>query len=245
MYKLIAIVILTLVIVASLIMGGIFFYLKFIKSPGGETTSIATVEAIQKIAQLATVEYHISEFVHQKKRKEWYEWLEASFFVFVKGKVRGSVDLKQTSIDIDHENKIVTIKFKKGAIKVHDPEIPPKDGITLITCSDPNIFHKINDKDWENAQKAAIANLKKIAEDDQIKKKTAAEAKLVLRNFLQALDYDSHIEFEDKSLEAAVSGIFFANQRLRKLPVASVPDPYPYDNWRGGNRFRVALQENG
>ena len=218
MNKLIISIVLIVVIIAVLVIGGAIIWTKFIRHEG-KITSIVSVESIKKIAQLATVEYNISQFHHETKKREWYEWLDASFFVIVKAKVTGSVDLKKTTIDIDHENKIVKIKFLMDAIMIHDPEIG-EDGITLIKCSDPNIFHPINEADWQKAQNAAIANIKKTVLEDGIKTKTAVEAKIVLTNFLTALGYDAQIEFEDKSIQAAVGGIFF-NQSTSQQTTAN------------------------
>ena len=189
--------IIVLVVVVAIVAGGFVYLLT--RDSGGKTDIIVNVEDIKRIAQLATVEYHISTYLFREKGKKIYEWLSAKFFVFVKGKVKGSVDLDQAVIEVspDPKNRMVKITFKKGAVLVSDPEIAPED-IKIITCANPNIFHKISDADRNRAVKDVIALLKKTAIDDGIMNKTKAQAKLVLATFLQPLGYASQIEFEDK-----------------------------------------------
>lgn len=188
--------IIALVVVVAIVAGG-FVYL--LTRDSGKTDVVVNVENIKNIAQLATVEYHISTYLFREKGKKIYEWLSAKFFVFVKGKVKGSVDLDQAVIEVspDPKNRMVKITFKKGAVLVSDPEIAPED-IKLITCANPNIFHKISDADRNKAVKDVIALLKKTAIDDGIMNKTKAQAKLILTTFLQPLGYAAQIEFEDK-----------------------------------------------
>ena len=195
MSKLVGIVV--LVVVVAIAAGGFVYLLT--RDSGGKTDVVVNVDKIKKIAQLATVEYHISTHLFRQKGKAIYEWLSAKFFVFVKGKVKGSVDLDQAVIEVspDPKNRMVKITFKKGAVLVSDPEIAPED-IKIITCANPNIFHKISDADRNRAVKDVIALLKKTAIDDGIMNKTKAQTKLVLATFLQPLGYASQIEFEDK-----------------------------------------------
>lgn len=69
--------------------------------------------------------------------------------------------------------------------------------------TDPDVFHKISDEEGNEEMKNAIALLKKMAIDDEIKNKAATEVKRLWPAFLQSLGYGSQIEFEDKSLEIA------------------------------------------
>lgn len=194
MYKWITIAL--AVVLAALIGGGAVYWLTR-PGGGGATTAVVSVDAIKQVAQLATVEYYVSQQLYKQKDKSWYEWLQASFIAYVKGIVKGSVDLKETDVTIDHDNRKVRIKFHKGAVLVSNPEIGPND-IGMITCSDPNILHPINDDDRNKAQNELIATLRNTALRDGIETKTADEAKLVLSNFLQALGYASEISFEDE-----------------------------------------------
>ncbi len=189
--------IIVLVVVVAIAAGGFVYLLT--RDSGGKTDIIVNVEDIKRIAQLATVEYHISVYVHEEKERAKYEWLKAEYFVFMKGKVTGAVDLKQAVIEVspDSKNRMVKITFKKGAVLVKDPELG-EDAIKPFKCTDPNIFHKISAADWEKAVEHARAKLKQTAIDDGIMNKTADEARAVLTTFLQSLGYASQIEFEDK-----------------------------------------------
>jgi len=195
MKKLIGIIV--LVVVVAIAAGGFVYLLT--RDSGGKTDIMVNVGDIKKIAQLATVEYHISAYLFEEKHRKIYEWLSTKYMAFVSGKVKGSVDLNQALIEVspDPKNRMVKITFRKGAVLVSDPEIAPEN-IKMITCADPNIFHKISDADRTKAVSDVIAHLKQAAIEDGIMNKTAAEAKEVLTTFLQSLGYASQIEFEDK-----------------------------------------------
>jgi hypothetical protein len=189
--------IIVLVVVVAIAAGGLVYLLT--RDSGGKTDIIVNVEDIKKIAQLATIEYHLSVFVHEEKERAKYEWLKADYYVFMVGKVTGAVDLNQAKIEVSHDpkNRMVKITFKKGAVLVKDPELG-EHAITMVKCADPNVFHKISAADWQKATEDARVKLKQTAIDDGIMNKTADEAKVVLTTFLQSLGYASQIEFEDK-----------------------------------------------
>jgi len=166
------------------------------RDKGGKTDVILAIDDIKEIAQLATVEYHISTFLDRKKRRQWYEWLDARYIVFLKGVVKGSVDLNLADVQLPAAGtKTVSIKFKKGAVIVSNPEIG-RDDIRFITVSDPNVINRISDADRNRAQGDAIAALKKAATDAGIVEKTAREAQILLTKFLGGLGYTAKIEFE-------------------------------------------------
>jgi hypothetical protein len=182
--------------VVAIVAGGAVFLLK--GGGGGKTDVRVTVDSIKNIAELATVEYHISSYLFRAKKKAWYEWKNAKYLVFVRGTVKGSVDLDQAAIDVspDPKNRMVKITFKKGAVRVSDPEIGKGD-VTFQSVSNPNVFHRITEKDYEGAQNDLIGIIKEQAIKDGIRNKTAAQARLVLTTFLQSLGYNAKIEFEE------------------------------------------------
>ncbi len=181
-----------MVVAAVLIgVGGMYAYGNLVD--GGSQTRV-TVNSIKKIAELATIEYTMSVIKEQTKKKKFLEWKTARFLVLVTGKVKGSVDLNMADVKIDKENRKVSINFKKGAVKVSYPEIAPND-IKIITVDDPNIFHKINDKDRNKGTAAAIAVLRETAMNKGIVGQTKNQARQVIENFLAALGYKSVIKF--------------------------------------------------
>lgn len=166
------------------------------RARGDRTDVIVGIDDIKAVAQLVTVEYHISTFLQRKKGRAWYEWVNSEFIVFLKGVVKGSVDLKLADMNVSGtDGKTVTIKFKKDAVLVSNPEIPP-DGIRFTTVKDPNVFHPITDADRNKAQSDAIKALKEEAIKGGIIEKTALEAKVLLTGFLKQFGYTATIEFE-------------------------------------------------
>lgn len=182
----------TVFIAAVLIGIGAMYAYSNMADMGSQTR--VTVNSIKKIAELATIEYTMSVIREQTKKKKFMEWKDAKFLVLVTGKIKGSVDLNMADVKIDKENKKVKISFRKGAVKISNPEIGPKD-IKIITVDDPNIFHKLNDKDRNKGQAAAIALLRQTALNKGIVNQTKNQAKAVIENFLAALGYQGVITF--------------------------------------------------
>jgi len=181
-----------MVLIAALIgVGGMYAYGKL---ANGGSQSRVTVNSIKKIAELATIEYTMSVIEEQTKKKKFLEWKTARFLVLVTGKVKGSVDLNMADVNIDKQNRKVSITFKTDAVKVSYPEIAPED-IKIITVDDPNIFHKINDKDRNKGTAAAISLLRETAMRKGIVAQTKNQARQVIENFLAALGYQSVIKF--------------------------------------------------
>ena len=193
------------ILLAVLVGGGVLVWQKFFAS-GSESTAYTSIQAIKMIAQLATVEYDLEHFHFEKAEPHWYEWLDTKYFVVLTVKVIGAVDLDNSDIIIDEENKSVQIKFRRNAIIIHDPEISP-DNIKLFTCSDPNVFHKIKAEDWEKAENAALAEINDAVLKSGIKVRTAMEAKHILTSFVSSLGYEAKIEFEDEAIDSLIQEV--------------------------------------
>jgi hypothetical protein len=194
MWKYISITVLVVLIIAGAI-------LTIMRNDDGKTDVTVTVEGIKDIAQLATVEYTISEVVKVTLPKEGYEWQNAQFLVILTGKVSGNIDLDKVKVDITKENDktIAILDFEKGAILIKNPQVSPDD-LKIITISDPNIFNKIDDDDRNQAFNCASSQMLRAAEDQGIRRKTADEAQIVLTRFLQEMGVEVKITFVEEDL---------------------------------------------
>ena len=189
-------------LVVAIVVGALVFF--FARGGDGSKTFV-TVEQITKIAELATINYHMSVTRYHKRPPVGLEWLPAKLFVTVKGDIKGSVNMKMAKITLpkEGEEKIVKIFFPKDSVIISNPQIGPQD-VTFLTCANPNPFHPLKDRDFTAAQNEAISDMIKTANDDGIKLKTAREAKEVLVNFLAALGHRVDVTFEEKELNAAL-----------------------------------------
>jgi hypothetical protein len=194
MYKLVVALIVLIIIGSGAGFGGILIWKNYLNE-GTETTTLVSVQEIKKISELATVEYHLSAYEKRRDfgKSDLLKVIPRDYFVLVKGKVIGGVNLEYAVIDIDHEKKHVDIKFKKGAIKIHSPEIAAGD-IELKSCKD-NIFDPIKEANWQAAVKAAQETLLRTATENGIQKKTANEAQTLITGFLKSLGYTSKVVF--------------------------------------------------
>lgn len=186
------------VLLTAMVVGGATYWLASAKDNAAQTQ--ITVDKIQKIATLATIDYHLSVTHHYTKGTGWASLGDAEILVIAHGHIIGGVDMKKAAIDIagDGAKKSVTITFKKDAITVSDPQIG-KDDIECITLKNPNVFQRLDDKDFTAATEAARSKLKEAALNDGIKAQTVDEARRVLTEFLDGLGYGSKIEFESIS----------------------------------------------
>ena len=180
-----------IVIVAAVLLG--LFVGRFLTGGSDKTEVFVNIDRIRAIAELATVEMHSTVIEHVHEKHAWYEWKSAELLVIVSGSIRGGLDLDKIEMKKSGDNKRVTITIPSDAITVTNPIIDPKDGIELITISNPNIFHPITDAQRNQAQKKCLADLKSKVIDAGIKEKTLEEAKKVLTNFLAILEVE--VEF--------------------------------------------------
>ena len=166
-----------------------------------ETTSetFVTVDSIKKVAKLATVEYNVS--VVEKRTVPLnvkvgitLKLKKAKFLVLTSGIVTGSVNLNKAKIKIDKEAKKVKIVFNKNAVNISNAAIN-RGYPEFITITDRKLFKRLKDSDFSAGARVANAKLKSTAENDGIVKKTKAEAKTLIKNFLATLGYSSSIQF--------------------------------------------------
>lgn len=192
------------IILIALITAGIIFVIRQITS-GKDNRKVevtVTVEEIKEIAQLATVEYTISEVGQMTVPKEWFEWDEAQFLVILAGKISGNIDLDKMNVDIvrNNDKMIANLNFQEGAILIKYPQVGPGN-LRIITIKDPNLLNRINDSHRNQAFNCAFSNMLSAAEQQGIRKKTAAEAQLVLKRFLHSVGIEANITFVNGDLE--------------------------------------------
>lgn len=191
------------IILIALIAAGTIFVIKQIISgkDDGKVEVTVTVEEIKEIAQLATVEYTISEVGQITLPKEWYEWDNAQFLVILAGKVSGNIDLDKMDVDIvrNGDRTIANLIFKEGAILIKDPQVAPGN-LRVITIKDPNILNPINDAHRNQAFNCVLSHMLLAAEQQGIREKTADEAQLVLKRFLRSIGVEANITFANSDL---------------------------------------------
>ncbi|MGE5251078.1 MAG: DUF4230 domain-containing protein [Bacteroidota bacterium] len=196
-WKIVGVAALVVVIVA----GAVFLLAQY---RAGKAEVTVTIEEIKQVAQLATVEYTISDAYKWQKPRQWYETKNLELMVLARGKVKGSVDLEKMQLEVSNEadEKHVTLIFGPGAILISDPEICPAGCIRTYDMKDVNLFTGLTAEDRNKQLSAAIGCLKQAAIDDGIREKTAAEAKVVLTRFLEHLGYVADIKFAPEDLAA-------------------------------------------
>ena len=166
-------------------------------SSRGKNEESAIVDGIERIGKLVTVEYHMSAHVLKTKGKAWYEWKNAKYFAVASGTVTGSLNIKKASIDVsgDGVNGLVTITFPPDALEVSKPYIRPGD-IICRKISDPNIFHKLKDADYDQARDEALESMTRVARENGIEERTMERAEVLLREWLTPMGYRLRVNFQ-------------------------------------------------
>ena len=179
--------------IVSALIAGLLIY--FITHKESETTNVkVTVESIKNITELAVVEYTLSESLETTLPKGFGNLRDATFFIYVKGVIKGSVNLEEGVYEIDNEKRTATISFPDSAIVISNPAVD-EDDIQFTTCKD-RILNKIKDEDRNKAYNKAIKVMKQTALDNGIIDKVKNEAKLVLENYLVSFGYQTKIVFQ-------------------------------------------------
>ncbi len=179
-------------ILAALVAGLIVY---FVANKNEEHTDIkVTVESIKNISELAVVEYTLSESLKRTLKESNPLIRDAIFYIYMKGVIKGSVNLELGNYDIDIDKRTANITFPKKAILVSNPSFDEED-IEFTTCKD-RIFKKINDANRNSAIKAAIKAMKATAKENGIEAKVKKEAKLVIENYLTSLGYQAKVIFK-------------------------------------------------
>jgi hypothetical protein len=188
-------------LIVGIVAGAVYLLTQY---SAGKAEVTVTIEEIKQVAQLATVEYTISDAYKWEKPKKWYETKNLELMVLARGKVKGSVDLEKMQLEVSDETdeKRVTLIFGPGAILISDPEICSAGCIRTYDMKDVNLFTDLTDEDRNKQLNAAVGCLKQAALEDGIREKTAAEAKVVLTRFLEHLGYVADIRFAPEDLAA-------------------------------------------
>jgi len=167
---------------------------------GDRTTTHVTVESVQDVAKLATINMYVSTYQYWTKPKEWYEWKNANILVLASGSIQGRMNLEKAKIDIseDEERPSVNIDFAPDAVEVSELEVGKGD-IKCVDVNNPNVLNPINARDRNRAIEAAMKKLKQTAADMGIVEKTKEEAQTVLQQFFASLGYRCNVTFSSAS----------------------------------------------
>lgn len=152
---------------------------------GGKREEISvTIDEIKQVAKLATIDFHGTVTERVIEGHKWYEWKSAELFVEIHGTVEGLINLQKISMQASADKRSVTITIPPEAVEVSEPNIDATNGLKVTTLRDPNLFHKLTDKQRDEAVRHGLDQLKKKAIDSGIKARTLEEAKTAITHFL-------------------------------------------------------------
>lgn len=160
--------------------------------PRVDTESYVTEDGIRLIAELATIEFHISEVVKNTVKAKIGNDND-TVILMGRGVVLGTIDLNGMNIEIDKEKKHATVAL--GKVNVRNPEFGENDFQVLYDSTAArwlnwgNVTQEMRNK-WQNQ---LIKKIKDVAINGGIEAKTKDEAKKALGAFLKQLGYTSKI----------------------------------------------------
>lgn len=164
-----------------------------------QSSTVVSVEEIKAIAQLSTVEYHITEYYEESVERKilgLFTNTSTTGAVIVSAVVTGSVDFDKADIDIDEtgDRPTVTIAFPDDSF-VMKTSINPGD-VIMRDVRDPIFIKDITAAEWTAMEDAALAAIERTARGKGIEQATAENAEKMLDAFLAGLGYDTEVTFE-------------------------------------------------
>lgn len=141
---------------------------------------------IGDIQELATVEYlftDAAQFTGSKQIKEWnIPFTEKSFILRWEGVIKAGVDLKQVKIEVDEENKKITVTVPASKILSYEID---NDSVEVIDEKN-NIFNNISVNDKVQFDSKTEEEMKKRATENGLLKKADENAKDILTRLIQS-----------------------------------------------------------
>lgn len=187
------------IILTAVVAAGAVYWLK----PSKNVNVHVTVEQMRNIAELATTEWTLSAFAEDEFKSQGIKKFTSDYVIaYVRGKVRGSVDLSKAKIEQSADNRSVTITFPPDSILVSGVEVDPydPDAFKTISCAAklPSAAgHPATPGQTEGLRKIAIQKIRDAALKTGIVEKTRQNAINVLSEFLKNLGYTTKVEFEE------------------------------------------------
>ena len=188
-------------IVAAIATAGLMMWMT---SDGERTMTNVTIESVEDVAKLATINMYVSTYHYWTKPKEWFEWKNARLLVLASGCVQGRLNLEKATVDVSNDplDRWVKVAFAPDAVEVSELEIGGGD-IQCVDVANPNVLNKINSRDRNRAIAEAMKKLKTTAEEMGIVAKTKVEAEVVLQQFFASMGYRCDVSFLPRPGEAA------------------------------------------
>lgn len=179
--------------------------------------SVVTVERIRKIAQLATVEYHLSTFLDETFRSSIVlrDVKSSRMIAYYTGSVKGFVDLEKVDLrviaagvsDNGEPSGRVAIHFGRGSVVVSGVEFVPGEDIMKeeVVWTKP-LFNPPTDNQREAMRNKALQTIRDAAIERGIVDKTMEEARIVLSEFVKGFGLEAEITFDEKAYDESAEG---------------------------------------
>lgn len=185
--------VLVVLLTAAVAVGGTYWYVK--RPPKAQVT----VESIEKIAKLATIQYRVSS--HYRYKSGETKLTKRDHLYMVRGILEGKVNLKKAEIRIDKGDDgggQVFITFGPGSVEVSQLA-EEEGGLERIVIDEPKelLKRRLSDEQVKSLWNRVRQDARQAAIDDGIADKTQGEAKVLIEQFVAALGWSAIIEFDE------------------------------------------------
>ncbi len=179
--------------------------------------AVVTVQSIRKIAQLATVEYHLSTFLDETfKSSIGIGDVDSSRMIaYYTGAVKGFVDLEKVDLrqiaakvsDTGEPRGRVAIHFGRGSVVVSGVEfVPGTDSMKEEVVWTKTLFNPPSDNQREAMRRTALQAIRDAAIERGIVDKTMENARLVLSEFVAGFGLTAEITFDENAYDESAEG---------------------------------------
>lgn len=185
--------VLIVLLTAAVAVGGTYWFVK--RPPKAQVT----VESIEKIAKLATIQYRVSAYYRYESGTK--KITKRDHLYMVRGIIEGKVNLKKAETRMDEGDDgggQLFITFGPGSVEVSQLA-EDKEGLEPIIIDEPKdyIKRRLSDDQVKHCWDRARQSARQAAIDDGIVTKTQDEAKVLIEQFVAALGWSAIIEFDE------------------------------------------------
>jgi hypothetical protein len=209
MTKTVALMMVFVFVVATLVGGGVVYWLK----PSTNVLMTVTIEQIRNLAELTTCEYYISGTSEQEYSSSigiFGKKVSDYVTLWAKGTIKGSVSLAEdkTTINVKDEPREISIHFKRGSVIISEIIIDWHDSLAFraVSCRQHLIrgfdfLKSAGEKETGTMRLALMDTLYNQAIDNGIVEHTEKQAETVLKKFCGTLGYNVVVTFDEKAYD--------------------------------------------
>ena len=173
-------------LIVTAIVGAFGFLIKdkFQAQENNEITSDIVESSLKEVKELTTLKYHYKNIASFESSQQFQgiklPFTTKSFLYTYEGDINAGVDLDQAKVNVDENNKIITIKLPKAKVLSHDID---EDSI-MVFDEKNSVFNPMELEDYTNFRKEEEAKVEKEVIKKGLLKKASKQTNKAIKDIL-------------------------------------------------------------